>query len=59
MTTQWIAIRDLPAHTGEKITLCGWLYNLRSSGKIHFLQLRDGTGTVQGVMVKGPRGPVQ
>lgn len=52
MTTQWIAIRDLPAHTGEKITLCGWLYNLRSSGKIHFLQLRDGTGTIQGVMVK-------
>ena len=31
----------------------GWLYNKRSSGKVRFLILRDGTGLVQGVMVKG------
>ena len=37
---------------GEEVRLSGWLYNKRSSGKIKFLQLRDGTGMVQAVMVK-------
>lgn len=48
----WVYIRDLKDHIGEDVTVKGWMYNKRSSGKIHFLQLRDGTGTVQGVMVK-------
>lgn len=38
--------------TGETIRLEGWLSAKRSSGKIHFLQVRDGTGTIQCVMVK-------
>jgi len=46
-------VADLSRHVGEEVTLHGWLYNKRSSGKIRFLVLRDGTGLVQGVMVKG------
>ncbi|NLB83151.1 MAG: asparagine--tRNA ligase [Synergistaceae bacterium] len=52
MTVPWVYIGDLPSKIDSEVTLRGWLYNMRSSGKIHFLQLRDGTGTVQGVMVK-------
>lgn len=52
MAKSWTAIKDLPSHIEEKVIIRGWLYNMRSSGKIHFLQLRDGTGSVQGVMVK-------
>jgi asparaginyl-tRNA synthetase len=45
-------IEDLYKHVGEEVTLQGWLYNKRSSGKIKFPILRDGTGIVQGVVVK-------
>ena len=45
-------INELSAHVGQEVTLKGWLYNLRSSGKILFPQLRDGTGLVQGVVLK-------
>lgn len=38
---------------GAEVTLKGWVYNKRSSGKIKFLILRDGTGLIQGVLVKG------
>jgi asparaginyl-tRNA synthetase len=48
-----LSIEDLSRHTGEEVTLQGWLYNKRSSGKIRFLVMRDGTGLVQGVLVKG------
>ncbi len=48
-----IYIEDLSKHVGEEVTLGGWIYNKRSSGKIRFLVLRDGTGLVQGVLVKG------
>jgi len=37
-------------HVGERATLQGWLYNRRSSGKILFLQIRDGTGVIQAVL---------
>ncbi len=37
----------------QQVELKGWLYNMRSSGKLHFLQLRDGTGTIQCVVFKG------
>ncbi|MHB9145975.1 MAG: asparagine--tRNA ligase [Symbiobacteriia bacterium] len=47
-----VAIHDLSRHVGETVTLAGWLYNKRSSGKIHFLILRDGTGLCQSVMGK-------
>ncbi len=52
MSAPWIYIKDLSLYEGQTVTVKGWMYNKRSSGKIHFLQLRDGTGTVQGVMVK-------
>jgi asparaginyl-tRNA synthetase len=50
-------IRDLSEHEGEEVLLRGWLYNRRSSGRIHFLQIRDGTGAVQAVMLKKAVGP--
>lgn len=40
-------ITELSAHTGEKVQLRGWVHNTRSSGKIRFLILRDGTGYLQ------------
>jgi asparaginyl-tRNA synthetase len=43
-------VRDLPAHVGERVTLRGWVASKRSSGKIGFLQLRDGSGVVQAVV---------
>ncbi|HSQ76189.1 MAG TPA: asparagine--tRNA ligase [Bacteroidota bacterium] len=46
-------IEDLPGHAGQSVTLHGWLYNKRSSGKIRFVVMRDGTGLVQGVLAKG------
>src|SRR5437762_4405433 len=45
-------IKDLSKHVGEEVTIKGWLYNMRSSGKLLFPQLRDGTGIVQGVVAK-------
>ena len=45
-------INELSKHVGEEVTLKGWLYNMRSSGKLMFPQLRDGTGVVQCVVVK-------
>ncbi len=46
-------INELKDKIGEEITLKGWLYNSRSSGKLVFPQLRDGTGIVQCVVFKG------
>ena len=45
-------IQKLPELIGEQVRLHGWLTGLRSSGKIAFLQLRDGSGFVQGVIVR-------
>jgi asparaginyl-tRNA synthetase len=42
-----VFIEELSKHAGEEVTLSGWLNNRRSSGKIYFLQLRDGTGICQ------------
>ncbi|HLL16064.1 MAG TPA: OB-fold nucleic acid binding domain-containing protein, partial [Pyrinomonadaceae bacterium] len=47
-----VYINQLSKHAGAEVTLRGWLYNLRSSGKLLFLQLRDGTGIVQCVVFK-------
>ena len=52
MTTK-INIKDLSQHVGNEITLRGWLYNKRSSGKVKFLILRDGTGYLQCIVFKG------
>jgi len=45
-------IRELGKHEGQSVTLRGWLYNLRESGKLLFPIFRDGSGIVQGVMPK-------
>jgi asparaginyl-tRNA synthetase len=50
---QNIYINQLKDHVGKEITLRGWLFNKRSSGKIRFVILRDGTGYVQCVFFKG------
>jgi asparaginyl-tRNA synthetase len=42
----------LHKHVGQEVTLKGWLYGKRGSGKLQFLQIRDGSGIVQGVMSK-------
>ncbi len=46
-------IEEVGKFAGQKVTLKGWLYNKRSSGKIHFLLIRDGSGIIQSVMSKG------
>ena len=46
------SINKLAERVGQEVTINGWLYNLRSSGKILFPQLRDGTGVVQCVALK-------
>jgi asparaginyl-tRNA synthetase len=46
-------VEQLGARAGEEATVRGWLYHKRSSGKIRFLVVRDGTGLVQCVMAKG------
>jgi asparaginyl-tRNA synthetase len=45
-------IADIGSHVGETVTVRGWLYNLRSSGKLLFPTFRDGTGTIQGIVPK-------
>jgi len=44
-----VEIRSLPEHVGREVALAGWVENKRSSGKIAFVQVRDGSGTVQAV----------
>src|SRR5438132_9325645 len=50
--TKQTYIVQLAQHVGEEVTLKGWLYNMRSSGKILFPQVRDGSGIVQCVVLK-------
>ena len=50
---EWVYVKDIARYEGQEIELRGWLYNKRSSGKLHFLQVRDGTGTIQCVIFKG------
>ncbi|EYF08969.1 Asparaginyl-tRNA synthetase [Chondromyces apiculatus DSM 436] len=52
-----ITTSALSEHVGQQVTLRGWLYNRRSSGKVHFLELRDGAGSVQCVMGKNDVSP--
>ena len=48
-----VCISDLKNNTGSNVTLSGWLYNSRSSGKLAFLIIRDGTGLCQCIVEKG------
>lgn len=52
-----VSVSRLAEHVGETVTVRGWLYNKRSSGKLHFLEVRDGTGIVQAVVFKGSVSP--
>jgi len=54
-----VYIEDIGQHDGQTVTLKGWLYNKRSSGKLHFLQVRDGTGVLQCVVFKNDVPPEQ
>src|SRR5580765_2701372 len=45
-------ISDIGKHEGQTVTIRGWLYNLRESGKLLFPQFRDGSGVIQGVVPK-------
>jgi asparaginyl-tRNA synthetase len=46
----WVYIENISQYVGEKVRLRGWVYNKRSSGKVRFLLIRDGTGLIQGVI---------
>jgi asparaginyl-tRNA synthetase len=45
-------VEDIAEWVGKEVTIHGWLYNKRSSGKLHFLLVRDGTSTIQCVVSK-------
>ena len=52
-----VRINDISRHSGKIVEIRGWLYNKRSSGKLHFLQIRDGSGTIQCVVYQGDVSP--
>jgi len=52
MTSSVTTIVEIGKHEGETVTIRGWLYNLRESGKLLFPQFRDGSGIIQGVVPK-------
>ena len=56
MKLDWVYISDIGKHLAQEVTIKGWLHNRRSSGKIHFLIVRDGTGFIQAVMSKAAVG---
>jgi len=49
---KWVYIDNISEHDGQEVEIRGWLYNKRSSGKLHFLLVRDGTGIIQAVVSK-------
>src|SRR5260221_2894520 len=53
----FVRIADLPAHAGETVTIRGWVTHVRSSGKVAFAVIRDGTGVCQTVFVKNQLPP--
>jgi len=48
----WVYIDKISEHVDKEVKIKGWLYNIRSSGKLMFPELRDGTGVIQGVVAK-------
>lgn len=53
MTPNRFYINEASQHEGKTVTVRGWVYNKRSSGKIKFMVLRDGTGLMQSIFFKG------
>ena len=52
MSAPITTISEIGKHDGQSVTLRGWLYNLRESGKLLFPIFRDGSGVIQGVLAK-------
>jgi len=52
MSSPVTTIAEIGKHEGQSVTIRGWLYNLRESGKLLFPQFRDGSGVIQGVVAK-------
>jgi asparaginyl-tRNA synthetase len=52
-----VSISEVGKHVDQDVAVQGWLYNIRSKGKIAFLQLRDGSGRIQGVAEEAGCGP--
>ncbi len=52
MSSPISTIAEIGKHEGQSVTIRGWLYNLRESGKLLFPQFRDGSGVIQGVVPK-------
>ena len=52
MSSPITTIAEIGKHEGQSVTIRGWLYNLRESGKLLFPQFRDGSGIIQGVVPK-------
>lgn len=48
----WVYIDKISEYVDKEVTIKGWLYNIRSSGKLMFPEFRDGTGLIQGVVAK-------
>jgi asparaginyl-tRNA synthetase len=57
MSSPITTIADIGKHEGQSVTIRGWLYNLRESGKLLFPQFRDGSGIIQGVVPKNAVAP--
>jgi asparaginyl-tRNA synthetase len=57
MSSPITTIAEIGKHDGQSVTLRGWLYNLRESGKLLFPQFRDGSGVIQGVVPKNAVAP--
>jgi asparaginyl-tRNA synthetase len=57
MSSPVATIAEIGKHDGESVTIRGWLYNLRESGKLLFPIFRDGTGNIQGVVPKNAVSP--
>jgi len=47
---KWVYIEDISQYNGQEVEIRGWVYNKRSSGKVRFLLVRDGTGIIQGTV---------
>jgi asparaginyl-tRNA synthetase len=57
MSSPVSTISEIGKHDGQSVTIRGWLYNLRESGKLLFPQFRDGSGIIQGVVPKNAVSP--
>ncbi len=53
----WVRVEEIGQFEGQSVELRGWLSRIRSSGKLHFMQIRDGSGTIQAVVAKAAIDP--